>query len=433
MDNAPEISIITFAYNAEKYIKKCADSILKQSFSDIEWIVVDNGSTDSTGEILSEYSKKDLRIRLLRNNENSRKENADCQYIDYGDLIPLIQGKYFTTLDSDDYFELDFVKEMISLAKKTDADMVICGNNFVSEKTCEVQGYRFPPDFVGSVSELCEKLPEFYACLRPMWERLYKTETFRKNEGYIRTYANSLKNGGDTFINLKFLQVSDCIASTKKILHNYLMRENSVYNSRIYSDRWKAYDLIFIEGLSLLTKHSAATYTNIRFLASVHINSLLDLVNVANNSKSASNGERILFLYNTVTSPMLSLSANYISDSDMSKLLCNVFKAMWPLIKSAVSADEIDNNLKWKILEFLNKVNGKEKILEMILIGKVLSASLENEDLYIQYSIYNISYLININSLDMANSELNEWERILPGNDKLIDLRKRLNEKMRRV
>lgn len=414
MSNTPEVSILTFAYNAEKYIRKCADSILGQTFSNIEWIVIDNGSTDATGKILSEYEKNDTRVRLYRNNENSRKENADCKYIDYFDLFSLVRGNYFTTLDSDDFFELNFVAEMIELARKTDADMVICGNNFIPESTGKITGYRVPPDFIGNVSELCQRLPEFYACLRPMWERLYKTETFRQNEGYLRIHGNSLRNGGDTFMNLKFLQVSNRVASINKVLHNYLIREDSVYHSRIYLDRWKSYDLIFIEGLSLLTQYSAATPENISFLSAVLINSLMDLIDVGKRSESASDTDRIRFLLSSATSPMLALCINYIPRETVSNYLYRLFQTMWPIIKSAIIADELDTDLKWEILNFLNKINGKEHIIDAIMMGKILSASLEDQDQYIAYCKMLIAFYIENNNFSEAKKEFLDLYEILP-------------------
>ena len=92
----PEISIIVPVYNVEKYLKRCIDSILNQSFTDFELILVDDGSTDNSGEIIDEYAIKDERIKVIHK-ENGGLSSARNVGIEYS------KGNYIAFVDSDDW------------------------------------------------------------------------------------------------------------------------------------------------------------------------------------------------------------------------------------------------------------------------------------------------------------------------------------------
>ena len=94
-----KISTIVPAYNTEKSIHKCVDSILAQNFKDFELILVDDGSTDKSGVIFDEYTMKDIRITALHNNQNEGLSNA----IKTG--IKKSQGDLITIVDSDDFLD----------------------------------------------------------------------------------------------------------------------------------------------------------------------------------------------------------------------------------------------------------------------------------------------------------------------------------------
>ena len=96
----PKISVIVPVYNVEKYLKECLDSIINQTFKDIEIICVNNGSTDSSCEILNEYAKNDNRIKII-NSENIGVGNAR----NLG--LQAVTGEYISFVDSDDFLNTD--------------------------------------------------------------------------------------------------------------------------------------------------------------------------------------------------------------------------------------------------------------------------------------------------------------------------------------
>lgn len=115
----PKTSIIVPVYKAEKYLHKCVDSILAQSFTDFEVLLIDDGSPDKSGEICDEYAKKDSRVRVIHK-ENGGVSNARQCGIDNA------QGEYTIHVDPDDWVEPTMLEVLYHKAKEEDADMVIC-------------------------------------------------------------------------------------------------------------------------------------------------------------------------------------------------------------------------------------------------------------------------------------------------------------------
>ncbi|EOH87788.1 glycosyltransferase family 2 protein [Enterococcus pallens] len=121
-----EISIIVPVYNVEKYLHKCVDSILIQTFTDFEVILVDDGSLDNSGQICDEYAKKDDRVKVIhkKNGGLSDARNAG---------IDVAKGKYLGFVDSDDYIERDMYELLYENIVKEKADLSICGIYHVYE------------------------------------------------------------------------------------------------------------------------------------------------------------------------------------------------------------------------------------------------------------------------------------------------------------
>lgn len=98
----PKVSIIVPVYKAEKYLNRCIDSILAQTFTDWELLLIDDGSTDRSGDICDEYAKKDTRIRVFHK-ENGGVSSARNLGLDSA------QGEWVTFIDADDYILPDFL------------------------------------------------------------------------------------------------------------------------------------------------------------------------------------------------------------------------------------------------------------------------------------------------------------------------------------
>ena len=114
-----KISIIVPVYQAEKYISKCIESIANQTYKNLEIILIDDGSTDSSGEICDEYGKKDNRIVVVHNKNKGVSVARNCG-------LDIATGDYITFVDSDDYIDLQMYSEMMKVVEKYSCDVVMC-------------------------------------------------------------------------------------------------------------------------------------------------------------------------------------------------------------------------------------------------------------------------------------------------------------------
>ncbi|MBR1676338.1 MAG: glycosyltransferase [Clostridia bacterium] len=115
----PKISVIVPIYKVEQYLKKCVDSILKQTFKDIEVILVDDGSPDNCPRLCDEFAEQDNRIKVIH------KQNGGVSAARNSGL-DIATGEYIAFVDSDDYIESNMYSSMINIAEKYNSDIVMC-------------------------------------------------------------------------------------------------------------------------------------------------------------------------------------------------------------------------------------------------------------------------------------------------------------------
>ena len=133
----PLVSVIMPACNAARFIKEAIASVLAQTVSDLELIVVDDGSADETKQIVGEIADRDSRVRLVVNETNLGVAKSRNRGMD------LCRGAYTAFLDSDDYWHEDMLEKMLARAEETNADIVYCSYAMVDE-----QGQKVCNDFL---------------------------------------------------------------------------------------------------------------------------------------------------------------------------------------------------------------------------------------------------------------------------------------------
>lgn len=122
----PKISLIVPVYNVEDYLKECLDSIINQSLKDIEIILIDDGSTDSSGLICDEYAQCDCRIKVI----HKRNEGLSCAR---NDGIDASSSPYLMFVDGDDYLVSKFCETPYKSALKYNADLVLFSYNNIKD------------------------------------------------------------------------------------------------------------------------------------------------------------------------------------------------------------------------------------------------------------------------------------------------------------
>ncbi len=114
----PCVSLIIPVYNAQRYLRRCLDSVVKQDFMDMEVLLLNDGSRDKSLEICREYEAADLRIRVIDKENTGVSDTRNTG-------IRLASGKYLQFMDSDDWLADDAVESMVSAAERADCDLLI--------------------------------------------------------------------------------------------------------------------------------------------------------------------------------------------------------------------------------------------------------------------------------------------------------------------
>lgn len=206
-----DISIIVPIYNAERYLNRCIKSLINQTKENIEFILVNDGSTDSSEEIIKSY--KDKRIKYFKN-----KNQGIGKTRNFG--MQKATGKYIMFLDSDDYLSTNACDELFSKAEKDNLDLVI--NNFyrVEEET-EKKVEVIIPEFKNTTLKDNKRLL-LEVNLAP-WNKLYKRELLKKNK---IQFVEDLKYEDAPFV-VEAMDKAKKIGYIKKFLNYYVIHKNS--------------------------------------------------------------------------------------------------------------------------------------------------------------------------------------------------------------
>ncbi len=204
------ISIIVPVYNVEKYIKECIDSIINQSYKDLEIILIDDGSTDNSGVICDEYAKKDARIKVIHK-ENGGQSSARNLGLE------LATGEYVGFVDSDDTIEKEMYEVLYSsiLGK----DIAICSHNVVYDE--KVERHYLEENFLLDTEGLWQEI--FGRLNNAVWNKLYRRDLL-KGIFFDLNYAH----GEDLLFNIQYLQSVKNGCLVNKALYNYYKRGDSI-------------------------------------------------------------------------------------------------------------------------------------------------------------------------------------------------------------
>ena len=214
------ISVVVPIYKVEKHLVKCIDSIIEQSYRNIELILVDDGSPDSCPQICEEYRKKDSRIKVIhkQNGGLSDARNAGME---------IATGEWITFIDSDDYVGINFLKELYSSAINTKADISICDYKSVSDDTGQ-EIKKTSTEVFDNVKCLEEMYhPRTHGMEFVAWGKLYQTKLFKKNG--IEYPVGKIHE--DTFTTYKLIYAAKRIAFCNAIEYFYRQREASIMTS----------------------------------------------------------------------------------------------------------------------------------------------------------------------------------------------------------
>jgi len=228
MNKQKLISIIIPIYNVEKYLKQCIDSIINQTYINLEIILVDDGSTDNCGKICDEYGLKDNRIKVIhkQNGGLSSARNAG---------LDIAKGEYIGFIDSDDYVEKDMYENMYNTALKTNTKLVIC-NWSVGNTGKWIKNKNFPKKNILTSNEA---LDFFYNDMY-VWNKLYEKDIVQHLR-FIETFAQDVLY---TFVAFKRVKNIACLNK-----HECYYRTNP--KSRQHTKKFRKDFLLFLKVLNV--------------------------------------------------------------------------------------------------------------------------------------------------------------------------------------
>ena len=208
-----KVSIIVPIYNVEQYLEECINSILNQTYNNIEVLLVDDCATDKSGDIAKQFEEKDSRCKYIKREKNGGLSAAR------NTGIKNATGDFLCFIDSDDWISDDYVQSMLELAKKDNSEIVVCDYYMVIEDRYE-DGNSLIQINNNSTKE--EKIAYIrnHACTK-----MFKKE-FWLNQGLM--FPEDIKRGEDMGVTIPLLTYANNISIINKNLYYYRQRVNSL-------------------------------------------------------------------------------------------------------------------------------------------------------------------------------------------------------------
>lgn len=214
------ISLIVPVYNVEKYLDKCLETITSQTYSNIEIILIDDGSTDLSGEKCDKWGQKDNRVRVIhkKNGGLSSARNAG---------IDIAKGKYISFIDSDDYIDTNMIETLLNIINNYKAEIAICNRYYVFEN--EKKYIRYDDkitDLVMNSENAIFELNNFKYFDMSAWAKIYDKRLFED----IRFPVDKLSE--DYYIMYLLLDKATNIVYHSKPLYYYVQRVGSISKNK---------------------------------------------------------------------------------------------------------------------------------------------------------------------------------------------------------
>lgn len=214
------ISVIIPVYNVEAYLPQCLDSIIRQTYQELEIIIIDDGSPDGCGTICDDYADRDKRIHVIH------KENAGVDAA-RDDGIALATGEWISFVDSDDWLDLDFYEKMIATDDGQEVDVIFAGGYYkeydkickkihIISKTCRYDDREHIEDLQAQITKY--GLP---------WDKLYRTEFLKKHDF---RFEQGVRSFDDFLFNFKVLEKAERVLFSSVIGYHYRQVATSIAN-----------------------------------------------------------------------------------------------------------------------------------------------------------------------------------------------------------
>lgn len=240
----PQLSIIVPVYNTEKYLHRCINSILNQTFTNFELLLIDDGSTDNSGVICDEYARKDSRIRVHHNNNKGASFARNIG-------LNNVRSEWITFVDSDDWIDSTLYEKMIELAYITHCDMVVC--DIAMEHHKHTKYIQCPKEYADKTSLSNLRMIEG-PIFSSTCNKLIKNDFFKKHEIW---FDNRLGMWDDLWIIFRIRFFNPKISILNNSYYHYRMTDSPSITKSDSSKRITSQLLCASLITSFLSEHKA--------------------------------------------------------------------------------------------------------------------------------------------------------------------------------
>lgn len=234
MTNTPFISVVIPVYNVEKYFDKCMQSVLNQTYKNLEIILVDDGSTDASGKMCDKYAAQDTRVRVVH------KKNGGLVSARKAGVV-LATGEYTSYIDSDDWVDIDMYENIINEIQGTEPDIVLFGSKKEYPERTEIRkeylapGIYYREEYEKIAKRHIEESEYFYTPVvaQYLWAKLFRTEILKEEQ--LKVY-DEISLGEDCLSYACILK-----ANTVQVVdlqpYHYRVRQSSIVHTKKRYDK----------------------------------------------------------------------------------------------------------------------------------------------------------------------------------------------------
>lgn len=258
-----KVVIFTQAYNAEKTLPRTVDSILSQTFKNIEYYILDNGSTDGTSDVILEYAKRDQRVFPLSIDKNNIQHGGLCFWM----LAYASNADYIVWCDSDDAYSMDFLEKMTAFASENRLDVAVCGYDIIDSISEKRKKHRVAPEnMVLQGRDFVDRFVEYRGFMSFLWAKLYSIPFLRKKGNQEKAGAYRLCD--DSIWMLSIFQKAERVGIFAEAMYQYYQYPNS-YSNHFLNKNIKSYVQQWLATKQYLAYHGPISKVNEDFLYAI--------------------------------------------------------------------------------------------------------------------------------------------------------------------
>jgi glycosyltransferase involved in cell wall biosynthesis len=466
-----KVLFMTWAHNAEKTLRMAMDSILSQTHTNFVYLVLDNASTDGTGDIIREYAARDPRVRHLHSDVNIFNIFHNVQLIDE-------EYDWFAVLDADDEYSPDFLEKTLAFAEEEDLDIVCCGSEHVDAYTLKVTGslnISGNKIFGDGASSWCNYMDYHFYSLS-VWGKLISRSVMRIID--FKTLEDTLEFSSgleDRYFGLEMFKHAKRIGILGVLLHRYYTYANSAVRT-FRPGRFHSYLLTYHAGKDfLLKKCGEISEENGQHLLLSFVGSAAFTVKLVVADSHLTFYEKAKEFHDILTHEQIQtvFSERLIPESLLDRFICGDI-LNWIITQAEYNGPEATKAIAGLIGAMFNYVLRKYPLMHgvspglaralpgavrsviqgdyagalerfisesqdteiaetdteaYIIFGQNLAAAAGDAAAYIHFKKVWASYLLDCSRNDDAVKVLDEFEPLVPGDEDFAMLRERLGGK----